>query len=177
MGFASHILRREGIRSGVATPINVEGRLWGEFVVLSTRGPLRPETEQRMIDFAEIVATAIANAEHRAQLAASRARVVAAAARPGGGWSETCTTGLSSDSSLALELRVAQDTVPAELSGLRTAIGEAADGLTEVLAELREISRGIHPAILSEGGLGPALRTLARRSAIPVQLDVATNSR
>ena len=64
-----------------------------------------------------------------------------------------------------------------ELSELRATIGQAADGLTEVQTELREISRGIHPAILSEGGLGPALRTLGRRSAIPVQLDLALDGR
>jgi signal transduction histidine kinase len=79
--------------------------------------------------------------------------------------------------SLALELRLAQDAVPEALPVLRAGIGRAADGLTEVQEELREISRGIHPATLSEGGLGPALRTLARRSAIPVQLHVDTASR
>ena len=51
------------------------------------------------------------------------------------------------------------------------------DELGSVLDDLREISRGIHPAILAEGGLGPALKTLARRSAIPVELDVQTELR
>jgi CHASE3 domain sensor protein/GAF domain-containing protein len=74
------VVRREGIRSGVASPILVEGRRWGAIVVSSRSGPLPADTEQRMVDFTEIVATAIANAESRAELAASRARVVAAAA-------------------------------------------------------------------------------------------------
>ena len=61
---------------------------------------------------------------------------------------------------------------PAELAGLEAEIGKVADELTGVVEDLREIARGIHPAILSEGGLRPALRTLARRAAIPVELDV-----
>jgi signal transduction histidine kinase len=52
-----------------------------------------------------------------------------------------------------------------------------AEGLADAVAELQEFSRGIHPAILSERGLGPALRTLGRRSAVPVELDVATDAR
>jgi len=79
--------------------------------------------------------------------------------------------------SLALDLRFARETVPAELPALRAGIGQAAESLTEALDELREISRGLHPAILAEGGLGPALRTLARRSAVPVELQVETEVR
>lgn len=79
--------------------------------------------------------------------------------------------------SLALELRLVQDTVPAELPALRAGIGQVAGELTEVMEELREISQGIHPAILSESGLGPALRTLARRSAVPVKLHLDTECR
>jgi len=67
--------------------------------------------------------------------------------------------------------------VPADLPGLQTEIGKVADELTGVIEDLREIARGIHPAILSEGGLGPALRTLARRAAIAVELDAAAMAR
>src|SRR6266487_989628 len=79
--------------------------------------------------------------------------------------------------SLGLELRLAQSTVPPDVPELRTEIGRVADELNEVVDDLREISRGIHPAILSEGGLGPALRTLARRAAIAVELDVTAVAR
>jgi signal transduction histidine kinase len=79
--------------------------------------------------------------------------------------------------SLAFELRIAQDTVPAELPELRADLGQIAEELTEVMEELREISRGLHPTILSEGGLSSALRTLSRRSAVPVELHVNTESR
>jgi signal transduction histidine kinase len=67
--------------------------------------------------------------------------------------------------------------VPAGLPELQTQIGQIAHELTGAIEELLEIARGIHPAILSEGGLGPALRTLARRAAIPVELDIRTHTR
>jgi len=78
--------------------------------------------------------------------------------------------------SLALELRAAQAAVPAELGELRAELSSVIDGLTSVLDEVREIAHGIHPSILAEGGLGPALKTLAHRSSIPVQLDVQADA-
>lgn len=79
--------------------------------------------------------------------------------------------------SLGLELRSAIAAVPAELPGLGADLARVAAGLASVQEELREIVRGIHPAILAMGGIGPALRTLARRSAVPVELDVRTQAR
>jgi len=67
--------------------------------------------------------------------------------------------------------------VPPDFSEPRRTIGRVADELDGVIEDLREISRGIHPAILSEGGLGPALRTLARRSAIQVELHSVIDDR
>jgi signal transduction histidine kinase len=171
-------MRDRGVRSAVASPIIVEGRCWGTIGVISRRDPFPPDIEQRLVDFTEIVATAIANAESRAQLAASRARVVAASDETRRRLERDLHDGAQQRLvTLALELRLAQDAVPAEMPALRAGIGRVAEDLTEVLDELREISRGIHPAILSEGGLGPALRTLARRSAVPVELHVDTGSR
>jgi signal transduction histidine kinase len=171
-------LRDPSVRSAVASPIIVEGRCWGSISVGSRGDPLPPATEQRMVEFTDIVATAIANAESRVQLAESRARVVAAGDEARRRIERDLHDGAQQRLvSLALDMRLAQDTVPAELPALRAGIGQVADDLTEVLEELREISRGIHPAILSEGGLGPALRTLARRSAIPVELHVDAESR
>ena len=74
--------------------------------------------------------------------------------------------------SLVLDLRTAEAAVPPERPELRAQLARVGDGLTGALEELRELSRGIHPAILSEGGLGPALKALARRSAVPVELEV-----
>jgi signal transduction histidine kinase len=174
----AEFLRDPSVRSAFASPIVVEGRCWGAISVASRRRPLPPATEQRMVEFTEIVATAIANAESRVQLAASRARVVAAGDEARRRIERDLHDGAQQRLvSLALELRLAQDTVPAQLPALRAGIGQVAEDLTEVLEEIREISRGIHPAMLFEGGLGPALRTLARRSAIPVELQVDTGSR
>jgi signal transduction histidine kinase len=171
-------LRQVGIQSGVAAPIAVEGRLWGAIAVATRHGRLPVGTERRMAAFTELVATAIANAEARAEVSASRARIVAAAdatrRRIGRDLHDGTQQRLVS---LALELRMAHATVPAELPELRTQISQIADELTGAIEELREIARGIHPATLSEGGLGPALRTLARRAAIPVKVDIRTNTR
>jgi GAF domain-containing protein len=167
-----------GIRSGVAVPIVVEGRLWGVISVASRRGPLLADTEARMTGFTELVGTAIANADSRAQLTASRTRIVAAADDARRHIERDLHDGTQQRLvALSLTLRLAQSDVPTELPALQTQIGRVADELNGTIEELREIARGIHPAILSEGGLGPALRTLARRAAIPVDLDIRTQTR
>src|SRR5215211_1954657 len=79
--------------------------------------------------------------------------------------------------SLVLDVRAAEAAVPPERPELRARLARVGDGLTGAVEELRELSRGIHPAILSEGGLGPALKALARRSAVPVELDVDVPAR
>jgi signal transduction histidine kinase len=166
------------IRSGVAVPIVVEGRLWGAISVAARHGRLPDDTEARMAGFTELVCTAIANADSRTQLAASGARLVAAADDARRRIERDLHDGTQQRLvALSLTLRVAQSTVPAELPALQARIGVVADELTEAIDELREIARGIHPAILSEGGLGPALRTLARRASIPVELDIRTHTR
>jgi signal transduction histidine kinase len=171
-------LRDWGVRSAVASPIIVEGRGWGGITISSRHEPFPANTEQRMVEFTEIVATAIANAESRAQLTASRARVVATGDEMRRRLERDLHDGAQQRLvSLALVLRVAQDEVPADLPSLRSDIGQAAVDLTEVVDDLREIARGIHPSILAESGLGSALRALARRSAVPVDLKVGTRSR
>jgi signal transduction histidine kinase len=169
---------RQAIRCAVASPIVVDGRLWGTIEVASRSGPLPADAEQRMVDFTEIVAIAIANTESRAELAASRARVIAAGDATRRRIERDLHDGAQQRLvSLALELRDAEAAIPPGLPDLRADLAQAAGELTEALDQLREISRGIHPAILSEGGLGPALRTLARRAGVPVELDVRTQAR
>jgi hypothetical protein len=171
-------IRRLGLRSRVAAPIVVEGRLWGAIAVGTRHGLFTPDTEQRMAGFTELIGTAIANADNRAQLTASRARIVAAADEARRRIERDLHDGSQQRLvSLGLALRAAQASVPAQLPDARAQIGWVADELTGVTEELREIARGIHPAILSEGGLRPALRTLARRAAIPVELDIRTRTR
>jgi signal transduction histidine kinase len=167
-------IRILGVRSAVGAPIIVDGRLWGAAVVGSTRPePLPPDTEARVGDFTDLVATAIANAEARAQLTASRARIVAAADDARRRLERDLHDGAQQRLvSLGLELRTAEASVPPELHQLKGQISHLVAGLAGVSEELHEISRGIHPAILSNG-LGPALKTLARRSTVPVQLELA----
>jgi signal transduction histidine kinase len=171
--------RESGIRSAVGTPIVVEGRLWGMIAAGSCgEQPLPADTEARLVSFTELLATAIANTETRVALAASRARIVAAADETRRRIERDLHDGAQQRLvSLGLELRAAQAAVPPQLGELEGELSRVADGLAVVLEELREISRGIHPAILSEGGLEPALRGLARRSAVPVELDLCAERR
>jgi PAS domain S-box-containing protein len=164
-------LRRLGVHSAVGAPIIVEGRLWGAMTTTSLRTePLPPDTEARMRQFTELAATAISNVETRLDLAASRARIVRATDAARRRFERDLHDGAQQRIvSLALELQ-GVETLGQE--DLRTQLSHVGDGLNGVLEDLRELSRGIHPAILSEGGLEPALRSLARRSAVPVRLQV-----
>jgi signal transduction histidine kinase len=169
-----------GIRCSVGSPIVVEGRLWGALFVHSkqTDQPLPRDTESRLTNFTELVATAIANAESRAELMASRARIVAAADETRRRIERDLHDGIQQRLvSLGLELRGAQATVPPQLGELEGALSRVVAELASVFDELREISRGIHPVILSDGGLEPALSALCRRSAVPVKLDLRAERR
>ena len=168
----------EGVRGAVASPIVVEGRLWGAIAAGSRRGRLPADTEQRLADFTELVATAIANAESQAELTTSRARIVAAADQARRRIERDLHDGAQQRLvSLALQLRAARAAVPPELGDLGADLDRAAAAAAGALDELREIARGIHPAILAEGGLRPALKVLARRSPVPVDLQVRADGR
>jgi signal transduction histidine kinase len=178
-GLAADQIRRIGIRSSVGAPITVDGRLWGVAIVGSSRPePMPPDTEARVGDFADLVATAIANAQTHAELTASRVRIVAAADDARRRIERDLHDGAQQRLvSLGLELRTVEAYVPPELQSLKKQISQLVTSVVDVSKDLQELSRGIHPAILSKGGLGQALKTLARRSAVPVELDVAVNRR
>jgi signal transduction histidine kinase len=171
--------RETGFRSSVGTPIIVEGRLWGVVIAGSSDDEtLPPDTETRLAGFTDLVATAVANAESRSALATSRARIVAASDDTRRRIERDLHDGTQQRLvSLGLELRAAQAEVPPQFRELEGKLSHVANELASVFDELREISHGIHPAILSERGLGPALRALARRSALPVDLDLRTERR
>jgi signal transduction histidine kinase len=174
-GPAGEASRELGVRAGVGVPVSVEGRLWGVMVVASRTGPLPPGTEDRLAGFTELAGTAIANAAAQAALTASRARVVATADATRRRFERNLHDGAQQRLvSLALDLREAQADAPPRTG---EQLNRVAAGLDDVLQDLREIARGLHPAILAEGGLPPALRTLARRAAMPVQLDVQVDRR
>jgi PAS domain S-box-containing protein len=168
-----------GTRSVVGCPIVVDGRLWGVMVVTqAVVEPLPTDTESRIAKFTELIATAISNVQARSELAASRARIVMATDEARRRFERDLHDGTQQRLvSLALELQSAAALMPEGLEDLRARLSHVSEGLTGVLDDLRELSRGIHPAILSEGGLEPAVRALARRSAVPVKLDVRIDGR
>ncbi|HEX4009533.1 MAG TPA: GAF domain-containing protein [Solirubrobacteraceae bacterium] len=171
-GEIASIVRAHRFHSSVASPIIVEGATWGVIGVLSRKPePLPPDTESRMAEFSRHAGMAVANAKSRADLAQSRARIVWAGDEARRRFERDLHDGAQQRLvSLGLDLRAAEAGVPPELGELRQALARLGTGLTDVLDDLRELSRGLHPAVLSEGGLTPALRALARRSAVPVDL-------
>jgi PAS domain S-box-containing protein len=171
-------VNRLGIRSAAGAPIIVEGRLWG-VISVGWRQP-RPLADigDRMAQFTELVATAISNAQARADLATSRARIVAASDETRRRIERDLHDGTQQRLvSLGLRLRLAQDAVPPDHAELRQELARVTSGIGDVLEELREMSRGIHPAILTEEGLRPALKALARSSAVPVKLELGVHAR
>jgi signal transduction histidine kinase len=175
-------LRPAGLRSGVGGPVIVDGQVRGALIIGSAQpDPMPADTEARIGDFADLVATAISNAETRAELTASRARIVAAADQTRRGFERDLHDGAQQRIvSLGLELRTLRSSIPADdsgLAGVRDGLTHAVDGLGGLYTDLQELSRGLHPAILSKGGLAPAIKTLARRSAVPVRLELDIDRR
>ncbi len=167
------------LREGRVAPIVVDGQEWGVAVVSSSPAqPFPADTEARLMDFAELVAMAIANAQARSDLNASRARIVSAADDARRQLERDLHDGAQQRLvSLALKARMTEVSLPAGQDAIKEQLAEIVEGLGDASEELRAISRGIHPAILSKGGLGPALRSLACRSAVPVKLDVGVEGR
>jgi signal transduction histidine kinase len=178
-GVIAEHARAAGVRVAVGAPIVVDGRLWG-VVSAGWNWEQSPpaDTEQRMAQFAQLLDTATANADSRAELIASRSRLVAASDEARRGFERDLHDGVQQRLvSLALELHGAEAIAPREDTELVAQLAHVRGGLAGALDDLRELSRGIHPAILSEGGLVPALRALARRSAVPVELHLSVDER
>jgi signal transduction histidine kinase len=172
------IARELGMRAAVAVPVSVEGRLWGVMSAASREGPLPADTETRLARFTELGATAIANAEAQSALTTSRARIVAACDATRRRMERNLHDGAQQRLvSLALNLRAARASAPPGADKHVHQLDEVAAGLDDLLEDLREIGHGLHPAILAKGGLRPALKTLARRFAIPVDLDIRVDRR
>jgi signal transduction histidine kinase len=166
------VMAAAGVSSGVAAPIVVSGRLWGA-TTISTFGTERfpPDAEVRLEKFTSLVAVALANAEAREQLTASRARIVQAGDAERRRLERNLHDGAQQRLvSLSLRLRVAQSRVAEDPAAAAELIAEASDELALGLEELRELARGIHPAILTDHGLTPAVEALAMRAAIPVEV-------
>jgi GAF domain-containing protein len=178
-GPIAEVVQAEGLRSIVATPVVVEGRTWGAMIV-GTFGetPVPPGTEHRLGQFAELMATDIANTEARAELVASRARIVAAGDEARRRIERNLHDGTQQRLiALGLDLQRTRAAIPANLSDTHFALARLEQDLEAVLGDLRELSHGLHPPLLSRLGLGPSLQALARRSPIPVQVDVDLTDR
>jgi signal transduction histidine kinase len=177
-GRLGEAVRDDVLVSTVGVPIVVDGSIWGFMVAAAKPGrPIPSDTEERLVRFTELVATAVSNATTRTELLASRSRVVSAADETRRRLERDLHDGIQQWLvALALKARKAAGLSAAGESPVRELTG-LADDLVAVTDELREISRGIHPAILSDAGLDDALAALARRSAIRVDLDVSFQGR
>jgi signal transduction histidine kinase len=171
-------VREIGGRSAVGTPIDVDGRLWGAAIIASSEPePHDPHTEARLADFAELVATAIANAQARDELMASRARIVTAGDEARRRIERDLHDGAQQRLvTLTMRVRSLEADLPTD-SDVKRQIAELAEELGAASEELRQFSHGIHPAVLSNAGLRPALRSLCRRAAMPVELSVNVERR
>jgi signal transduction histidine kinase len=172
-GAIAEYLRRVGNRSAVASPIVVDDRLWGTLVASSNRRPLPADSEQRMANLTELVGLVIANAESRAELTASRARVLAAADEARRRIQRDLHDGAQQRLvSTVMALKMARQElgdVPAPAGAL---IDEALANAEGATRELRELSHGILPSALSSGGLRGGVRALIARVDVPVSAEV-----
>jgi PAS domain S-box-containing protein len=165
-------LRALGYRSSVAAPLTVGGRLWGVLVASTTRSEsLVTGSEGRLRDFAELVAQALSNADAYDKLAGSRARIVEAGDAERRRLERNLHDGAQQRLvSLALQLRLVEASFESNPDRARQDLAGAREQLSHALEELRELARGIHPAILTDGGLARALSALAHRAPVPVEI-------
>jgi signal transduction histidine kinase len=176
---AAEHMRRMGVDALVAAPITVSGRIWGVITArLNPPHKFPPGAEERLGAFTRLVSLALANEEARAELAASRARLVSAGDEERRRLERNLHDGAQQRLvSLSLSLRLAQAKLGSDPDGARELLAAAGLELNVALEELRELARGIHPAVLTERGLAPALESLAGRSPLPVDLQLPQGER
>jgi signal transduction histidine kinase len=173
------LIRERGIRSEVGAPVLVEGELWGALIAGTDSDTLLPTgAEQRVASFAELIATAVADATTRSELIASRARIIAAGDEARRRVERNLHDGAQQRLvSLGFDLQALQAGLPPEQVNDRAELERIQGEIDAVLEELRELSQGLHPALLHQGGLSRALRALARKSPVPVTLDAKVPTR
>jgi PAS domain S-box-containing protein len=178
-GELAELIRQRGIRSEVGAPVIVEGRVWGALIAGSDRDEMLPAAaERRVASFAELIATAVANATGRSELIASRARLVTAADEARRRIERNLHDGTQQRLiALGLDLQTLRTSIPADQETTQRALARIGRDVEAILDDVRELSRGLHPALLTRGGLQPALRALARKSPIRVGLDVEIEKR
>ncbi|HEY9498445.1 MAG TPA: GAF domain-containing protein [Terrimesophilobacter sp.] len=178
-GTVAAAARDAGIRWALGVPIIVDGRVWGSIgVARAEEAPLPVDAVDRLVGFTELVATAVSNATTHSQLLASRARIVTAGDEARRRIERNLHDGTQQRLvSLGLDLQTVRADLPAEQRQAHEGLDRIGRGIESVLEEVREFSRGLHPALLTQGGLEPALRGLARKSPIRVELDVDIETR
>ena len=168
-GHAAELMRERGYRSAVAAPIVAGGRTWGLLLVASA-GALGADAEHRLAGFAELVALALESAEARAELNASRIRILEAGVTERRRLERNLHDGAQQRLvALAVQLRVLEKRLGEPET--HAAAARPPRSSTHALAELRELARGLHPAVLADRGLAPALETLASRAPLPVSVE------
>jgi signal transduction histidine kinase len=171
-GTLAETLRGVGYRAAVAAPVNVGGRLWGALAAATASDDPLPEgLEKRLCDFADLIAQALANADAYEKLAASRARLVEVGDAERRRLERNLHDGAQQRLvAVALELSMVAAKLERDPHAAREVLSAAQDDLAHGLDELRELARGIHPAVLTERGLGPALESLLTRAPVPVDI-------
>jgi signal transduction histidine kinase len=166
--------RESGFRSAVGAPILVDRELWGVVIAGSKAAqPLPSDTEERLASFSELLATAIANTESRAALAASRARIVAAGDESRRRIERDLHDGAQQRLVHAvIVLKLALAALPQSEVSAREFVSEALRHAEQANAELRELAHGILPAALTRGGLRAGVEALTSRVSLPVGVDV-----
>ena len=178
-GAVAEAMRNLGLRSGVAGPVIVGGRIWGALVACSAAPvPLPPGTEDRIAAFAQLVSLAIENAETREELAASRARLVAAADEARRRIERDLHDGAQQRLlATALTLSMVHKRLGPDPNGAGALLASAREELDRGLCELRDLARGLHPAVLTDRGVEAAVDALVQRAPVPVEFRAAVPER
>jgi signal transduction histidine kinase len=171
-GSLAEVMRDSGYRAAVAAPVTVAGRLWGALVAATASDePLPDGLESHLCDFADLVGQALANADARERLAASRAELVEVGDAERRRLERNLHDGAQQRLiSVALRLGMVDAKLEEHPEGTRELLSAAQDDLTQGIDELRELARGLHPVMLTERGLGPALDALVTRATVPVEI-------
>jgi signal transduction histidine kinase len=179
-GKAAALMRHNGYGTAVAAPVVAGGRTWG-LVLVASDAPdtLGADAERRLGDFAELVALGVESAEAREQLNASRLRILEAGLAERRRLERNLHDGAQQRLvSLALQLRLLETRIiDRDPDAAKRIVAGARDELEHAMQELRELARGLHPAVLTDRGLAAGLESLARASALPVAIRGASDER
>jgi PAS domain S-box-containing protein len=178
-GSLARRLEELGYQSSLAAPIHVAGHMWGALAVADVRhDPFSEGAERHLARFSKLVAQALANADAREQLAASRARLVEAGDAERRRLERNLHDGAQQRlQALTVTMRLAQTRLAGDPAEAHDLLDTAVDELTAALGELRELARGIHPAVLTARGLAAALQEVAQRAPLPVELEALPDGR